>query len=68
MIVGGDFNITLNPELDKKGGHCEQHSAYRENLKGVMDTYDMVDIWRNKHHDVSLFTYFSKKKLLSFQE
>lgn len=68
VIVGGDFNITLNSELDKKGGNCEQHSAYRENLKGFMDTYDMVDIWRNQHHDVSLFTYFSPNYLLSFQE
>lgn len=24
----------------------------------------MVDIWRNQHHDVSLFTYFSKKPII----
>lgn len=58
VIVGGDFNITLNSELDKKGGNCEQHSAYRENLKGFMDTYDM------ENHDVSLFTYFSIKPII----
>lgn len=64
VLVGGDFNITLNPELDKKGWNCEQHSAYKDSLKGFLDTYDMVDIWRNKHHDVSLFTYFSKKPII----
>lgn len=54
--VGGDFNITLNSEFDKKkkGRKCEQHSAYRENLKGFMDTHDMVDIWISQHHDVFL--------------
>lgn len=44
ILIGGDFNITLNPEFDKKGGTSEPHSTYRENLKGFMDTHDLVDI------------------------
>lgn len=64
ILIGGDFNITSNPEFDKKGGTSEPHSTYRENLKGFMDTHDLVYIWRSQHHDAKLFTYFQKKPII----
>lgn len=47
ILIGGDFNIILNLEFDKKGGISELYFIYRENLKGFMDMYDLVDIWRS---------------------
>ena len=50
LIIGGDFNTCLNPDLDKKGGTLEQISSYQSSLLNFIDEFSLVDIWgiRNK--------------------
>ena len=37
MIIGGDFNTYLRPELDKQGGRSEQNSLYHSILISLME-------------------------------
>ena len=44
-IVGGDFNLTLNEELDRVGGKERNVNARRE-LVNLMQRLDLIDVWR----------------------
>lgn len=48
MIIGGDFNVTLNDEIDKKHGKANTHKKQRIKLKQLMETFNLNDIWRIK--------------------
>ena len=54
LIIGGDFNTCLNPDLDKKGGTLEQISSYQSSLLNFIYEFSLVDIWRirNKSHNL----------------
>ena len=54
--MGGDFNVCLNQNLDKKGGTVETVSNYCKNLKHLIDEYMLVDIWRHRNKAVSQYT------------
>ena len=56
LIIGGDFNICLNPILDKKGGTIEHGSKAAEKLLSVMEEFNLVDIWRLINHDSLRYT------------
>ena len=56
VILGGDFNVCLNPEIDKIGGKTEKQSDYALKLLDYMDEMDLVDIWRKRNPDVRQFT------------
>ncbi len=64
IVFGGDFNIIMNPLLDKKGGNISRLSSlkYRSHLNAFLETYDLYDIWRLKHENISKFTWRCKKK------
>ena len=66
FIVGGDFNTILNVELDKKNGNLHTHKNCREKLKSIIDTSNMVDIWRILNPDKQKFTWHSSTKPIIF--
>ena len=56
MLIGGDFNVCLDPELDKSGGKPENRSCYCKNLIILIDQYSLIDIWRLRNKGVKQFT------------
>lgn len=42
VILGGDFNCTLNQQLDRN--HNEPHPSSAKSLKSVIDYYNLVDL------------------------
>ena len=51
LLIGGDFNVCLNPDIDKKGDSLEKESQYCTNLLNFMNEFTLTDIWgiRNKN-------------------
>lgn len=56
ILVGGDFNICQNPELDKKGGTLESASRAAKNLVSLKEELQLIDIWRLRHPTLRRYT------------
>ena len=52
IIIGGDFNLVLNVDMDKKGGLARTH------LKSQLD---LVDAWRTINPDSHKYTWHRRK-------
>ena len=49
LIIGGDFNLVLTVELDKKGGRPVTHEKCRQFVLKMMEDHDIYDVWRREH-------------------
>jgi len=45
VIIGGDFNLVLNLDVDKKGGIARTHAELVKTLKELCAELDLVDAW-----------------------
>ncbi len=59
ILIGGDFNITLNPSIDKSGGRKEGPSKYRDSLIEFIEELGLNDAWRTKNPGVKHYTWSS---------
>lgn len=58
VVIGGDFNTTLNLARDKRSSsHFDHHKRKREILLQFMDSQNLLDIWRVFHPDTFQFTF-----------
>ena len=66
IIIGGDFNICLNLEMDKHGGSTERESTYVKNLKALMQETNLINIWRVRNPQIRRYSRreMSKKGLV----
>ena len=62
FIIGGDFNTVLDIHLDKKNGKLDTHKRCRQKITNILETYDLTDIWRDKHPTLKHFTWHSSHK------
>ena len=46
IIVGGDFNLVLDVDKDKKGGLARTHKNSREVITNFFENLDLIDAWR----------------------
>ena len=46
IVIGGDFNVCLNPALDKKGGKNDTILKYSKSISQFSEVFNVVDIWR----------------------
>ena len=65
IILGGDQNLCIDPDLDKKGGTKENTSSNALKLQGVLDNLDLVDIWRLSNLDNYKYTWRGKADLIN---
>ena len=56
-VIGGDWNLVLDLESDKKGGLPQTNLLSREIVKSWMEESDLVDIWRQNHPGEFKFTW-----------
>lgn len=57
MIMAGDFNTSLDPEMDLYNNKGSLHTKKREILKQYLEEKDLTDIWRIKHPEARTFTW-----------
>lgn len=60
-IIGGDFNLILDLNLDKKGGQKSTHKKSCTLVKNWMEETELVDIWRLQHPDSHMYTWNRKR-------
>ena len=56
-IFVGDFNVTLNPDLDNKNYARDNNPQARQVIKDKIDEYELVDIWRELNPLQKSFTW-----------
>ena len=61
IIIGGDFNLVLDLEKDKKGGLARTHQKSLEVTKTFCEHLDLIDAWRVLHPDLSRFTWRQRR-------
>ena len=57
VIIGGDYNLVLNVEKDKKGGLAKTHKKSLEVLNKFSEELDVVDVWRVQNPESQRFTW-----------
>ena len=61
-IIAGDFNTVLDTDMDKKNGRVDTHKFCRQKIIDIIETYDLTDIWRDKHPGLMQYTWHSSHK------
>jgi len=64
MIIGGDWNTILAPELDKSGGVDRVGETVTTEMKHLILDYGLIDIWRVKNPTTKRFTYRQRRPLV----
>ena len=59
LIVGGDWNVTLEA-VDKKGGSQWKPTSYRNQLISMIKEFSLIDVYRNFNPSKLCFAYESK--------
>ena len=57
MIMGGDMNFIMNPEMDCLNYAREHNVNARRTFIQLMDEYGLVDIWRHLNPSVKHYTW-----------
>ena len=63
IVIGGDYNVTMDVDLDCLGGNPTQ----KESLKYIQDmclNFDLVDIWRLRNPNSKRFTWRQKSPFI----
>ena len=63
VMVLGDFNKYLNPEIDKKGGSHRETKASKV-INEFLEQTDWVDVWHSLHEEQFQFTWKRKNPLI----
>ncbi len=62
LLIGGDFNTTLNPYLDRNSEtKNKQHLSLKPVVELFMTSFQLVDVWRRFHPIECEFSYKSSK-------
>jgi len=63
MIIGGDFNVILNPEFDGLGGKTKLKESVKI-IDEINSSFDLIDIWRIRNPDVKHFSWRQKNPVV----
>ena len=56
IILGGDFNLVMNPELDRNDSNINNTKSL-EVVREFMDRNNLCDVWRVMHPEERLYTW-----------
>ena len=56
IIISGDFNVCLDPLVDKFGGRAELKSEECNNMQNFIEELSLVDIWHLRNSRVRQIT------------
>ena len=58
-IIIGDFNLTLNVELDRLNTYCNNNKA-RDEVLEIMDEFCLRDTWRDRNEEKREYSWIKK--------
>ena len=61
IVFGGDFNLVLNLEKDKKGGLAKTHTKAVTVIHDQATKFDLVHVLRISNHDTLRYTWRRRK-------
>ena len=61
LIIGGDFNLVLDLDKDKKGGRANTHTESVEVLQIFMAEHNLMDVRRILNPDSFQYTWRRKQ-------
>ncbi|XP_047666976.1 uncharacterized protein LOC125140843 [Tachysurus fulvidraco] len=61
LVVGGDFNTLLNPNIDRKPSST-RHSPLKPILQDFTESLMLIDTWSQKHSDTETENRFTRKQ------
>ena len=64
LIVGGDWNTIFNIEIDKKGGNKKIIHTIPNQMRELIEIFDLVDIWRISNPTLERYTFRQKTPLI----
>ena len=56
IVLGGDFNITLDPDWDCSGGNPTKKDSVKH-IQDICLNFDLVDVWRVRNPECKRFTW-----------
>ena len=63
IIIGGDFNLILEPDLNGTGGKPQVKDS-RKKIDNLCSLFDLIDIWRIRNPDATRFTRRQKNPII----
>ena len=63
IIIGGDFNVILEPDLDGTGGKPQVKDSCKK-IDNLCSLFDLIDIWRIRNPDTMRFTWRQKNPII----
>ena len=63
MIIGGDFNVILDADLDGTGGKPQVKESCKR-IDNLCSSFDLIDLWRIRNPDVKRFTWRQKNPIV----
>lgn len=63
VIIGGDFNVILDANLDGSGGKPQMKESCKK-IDDLCSSFDLIDIWRVGNPDVKRFTWRQKNPVV----
>lgn len=58
-IVGGDFHLNLNPNMDSTGTRINQFKNIAKKVGTLTTELGIADVWRENNWTIKDYTYFS---------
>ena len=55
IIMGGDFNLVMDVQRDKKGGNATTHRNSLHEVQNIANSLDQIDEWRTLNPDGKRF-------------
>ena len=62
IIIGGDFNLFINPALDKDKN--AKSTDVSERMRNLIDEFLLIDIWQTKNQELKRYTWRRNKSLV----
>jgi len=63
IVIGGDFNVILHPDLDGNGGNPKRKESVKC-IENICLANDLIDIWRIRNPNVKRFTWRQKTPMI----
>ena len=63
IVIGGDFNVIFDPDLDGNGGNPKLKESVKR-IENICSMYDLVDIWRIRNPEMKHFTWRQKTPVI----
>ena len=65
ILMRGDFIVTLNNNLNKLNGSPHRNKLARQEILNYMKSLNLIDTYRELHHDVKKYTRFQINPLIA---